>query len=77
MRPFMWRVGGQLVSGQARDDGAIVIARHIDALNIGVRTIDDMVWTLEHEAAHIAFRIPNGRSAESDDASALVRECRG
>ena len=73
VRDYMWRVGGRLVSGEARPDGAIVIARHIDPLNVGVRTIDDMVRTLEHEAAHVAFRIPNGRDA--DDASTLVRTC--
>lgn len=76
LRPFMWRVGGHLVSGEARDDGAIVVARHIDPLNIGVRTIEDVIWTLEHEAAHTAFQIPNGLDAGGDRANALVRQCR-
>ena len=75
VRDYMWRVGGRLVSGQARPDGAIVVARHIDPLNVGTRTIDDIVRTLEHEAAHVAFRITNGR--ETDDAGALVRTCSG
>ena len=75
VRDYMWRVGGRLVSGQARPDGAIVVARHIDPMNVGVRTIDDMVRTLEHEAAHVAFQITNGRGA--DDASTLVQTCRG
>ena len=73
VRDYMWRVAGRLVSGEARPDGAIVVARHIDPLNVGVRTIDDMVRTLEHEAAHVAFRIPNGR--EGDEANTLVRAC--
>ena len=73
VRDYMWRVAGRLVSGEARPDGAIVVARHIDPLNVGVRTIDDMVRTLEHEAAHVAFQISNGR--DGDDASTLVRTC--
>ena len=73
VRDYMWRVGGRLVSGEARPDGAIVVARHIDPLNVGARTIDDIVRTLEHEAAHVAFRITNGR--DSDDANALVQTC--
>lgn len=74
VRPFMWRVEGRLVSGEARPDGAIVVAREIDPLNVGMRSIDDVVRTLEHEAAHVAFRITNGRDA--DPASVLVRGCR-
>jgi hypothetical protein len=77
VRPFMWRVDGRLVSGEARSDGAIVVARHIDPLNVGVRTIEDMLWTLEHEGAHVAFRISNNRDAVEDHANQLVRECRG
>jgi hypothetical protein len=76
VRPYMWRVGSRLVSGEARSDGAIIVARDIDPLNLGVRTIDDVVWTLEHEAAHIAFRITNGADAVDDLANARVRSCR-
>lgn len=76
VRPFMWRVGGRLVSGEARTDGAIVVARHIDSLNVGRRTVEDMMWTLEHEAAHVAFRIANGGDAVSDQANDLVKSCR-
>lgn len=76
VRPYMWRVGGRLVSGEAQPDGSIVVARHIDPLNVGIRTVDDMVWTLEHEAAHVAFRISNGTDALSDRANELVRACR-
>lgn len=75
VRPFMWRVGGRLVSGEARSEGDIVVARHIDPQNVGVRTIDDMVRTLEHEAAHVAFGVPNG--PDVDLANAIVHACRG
>jgi hypothetical protein len=77
VRPFMWRVDGRLVSGEGRSDGAIVVARDIDPLNVGVRTVEDMLWTLEHEAAHVAFRISNNRDAVEDRANQLVRGCRG
>ena len=76
VRPYMWRVGSRLVSGEARPDGAIVVARDIDPLNVGLRTVEDVVWTLEHEAAHIAFRITNGADAIDDLANARVRSCR-
>ena len=76
VRPFMWRVGSRLVSGEARPDGEIVVARDIDHLNVGVRTIEDVLWTMEHEAAHLAFRISNGEDAVADRANARVRECR-
>jgi hypothetical protein len=72
----MWRVGGRLVSGVARADGDIVVARHIDPLNVGVRTVDDMVRTLEHEAAHVAFKVSNGPAAVVDLANDIVRACR-
>ena len=76
VRPYMWRVGGQLASGEGRPDGTMVLAREIDSLNVGVRTLDDVVWTLEHEAAHIAFSIRNGDDANGDLANARVRACR-
>jgi hypothetical protein len=76
LRPYMWRVAGQLASGEGRPDGTMVLAREIDSLNVGVRTIDDVVWTLEHEAAHIAFNISNGADAADDRANARVRACR-
>ena len=75
VRPFMWRVAGRLVSGEARSDGDIVVARHIDPLNVGARSVDDMVRTLEHEAAHVAFRVPN--TPDIDLANAIVQACRG
>ncbi len=76
VRPFMWRVDGRLVSGQAKSDGAIVVARHIDSLNVGRRTVEVVMWTLEHEAAHVAFSIANGTDAVTDQANDLVRSCR-
>lgn len=77
VRPFMWRVEGRLVSGQATPDGDMVLARDIDALNVGLRTVDDVLRSVEHEAAHIAFRIPNDEWAGQDRADRYVRECRG
>ena len=73
----MWRVEGRLVSGQATPDGNMVLARDIDPLNVGLRTVDDVLWSVEHEAAHIAFRIPNDEWAGLDRANRYVRECRG
>ena len=60
VRPFMWRVDGRLASAQARSTGAIDVARHVDALNIGRRSLDEVVHSVEHEAVHIAFAIPSG-----------------
>lgn len=77
IRPFMWRVDGRLVSGQATPDGHMVLARDIDPLNVGLRTVDDVLWTVEHEAAHIAFRIPNDDWAGVDRANRYVRKCQG
>jgi hypothetical protein len=76
LRPFMWRVEGRLVSGQAMPNGDMVLARDIDPLNVGVRTVDDVLWSVEHESAHIAFRIANGDWAGQDPADRYVRECR-
>lgn len=77
VRPFMWRVGAQLASGEAHPDGMIYLAREIDALNVGRRTFDELLWTLEHEAAHIAFNLdaPFDR-APGDRADAVVKSCR-
>jgi hypothetical protein len=75
MRPFMWRVGAQLASGEARPTGEMVLAREIDSLNVGARTLDDVVASVEHEAAHIAFDIAPGNGSEAK-ASTLVAQCR-
>jgi hypothetical protein len=60
VRPFMWRVGGSLASAQARSTGEISVAREVDSLNVGVRTLEEVVHSVEHEAVHIAFAIPSG-----------------
>jgi hypothetical protein len=60
VRPFMWRVSGRLASAQALSTGEIDVAREIDALNVGRRSLDEVVHSVEHEAAHIAFAIPSG-----------------
>jgi hypothetical protein len=77
IRPYMWRVGERLTSGAASLAGDMILARHIDSLNVGVRTVDDLVWSMEHEAAHIAFRIVTGVETREDRANNYVRACRG
>ncbi|HJU75182.1 MAG TPA: hypothetical protein VJ717_15680 [Gemmatimonadaceae bacterium] len=74
VRPFMWRVGSQLTSGEAKPNGEMILAREIDPLNVGVRTLDDLLWTMEHEAVHIAFRVENDLT--TDRADTYVRACR-
>ncbi len=74
IRPFMWRVGSQLASGEARPNGEMILAREIDSLNVGLRTLDDLLRSMEHEAAHIAFKI--GNSFTEDHADDYVRACR-
>jgi len=76
LRPFMWRVGSDLASGESKPSGEMTLAREIDALNVGVRTLDDVVASIEHEAAHIAFDITRSNGGE-ERAVATVRECGG
>jgi hypothetical protein len=76
LRPFMWRVGAHLASGEAKPNGDMMLAREIDSLNVGVRTVDDVLWTMEHEAAHIAFELPSGNDASEDKANQTVRACK-
>lgn len=77
MRPYMWRVGSYLASGQARPDGAMIFAREIDSLNVGMHPFDEIVWTIEHEAAHIAFNLDSPLDrAPGDRADAYVKACR-
>ena len=40
------------------------------------RTVDDLVWSMEHEAVHIAFNITTGVEAGEDRANPYVRACR-
>ena len=76
LRPFMWRVGTHLASGEAKPNGDMTLAREIDSLNVGVRTVDDVLWTMEHEAAHIAFDLASGNEATEEKANQTVRACK-
>jgi hypothetical protein len=76
VRPFMWRVGTQLASGEAKPTGEMILAREVDSLNVGVRTLDDVVASVEHEAVHIAFGIRSENAGEQK-AERLVAACRG
>jgi hypothetical protein len=76
LRPFMWRVGTHLASGEAKPNGDMMLAREIDSLNVGLRTVNDVLWTMEHEAAHIAFELPSGNEASEDKANQTVRACK-
>jgi hypothetical protein len=76
IRPYMWRVGQHLASGEAKPNGEMMLAREIDSLNVGVRTVDDVMWSIEHEAVHIAFDLPSGFESSEERANATVRACR-
>jgi hypothetical protein len=76
IRPYMWRVGQHLASGEAKPNGDMTLAREIDSLNVGVRTVDDVMWSVEHEAVHIAFELPSGFESSEEKANATVRACR-
>lgn len=76
VRPFMWRVGTHLASGEAKPNGEMTLALEIDPLNVGVRTVDDVVRSLEHEAAHITFDLREGLEGGEDEANRHVRACR-
>ena len=75
LRPYMWREGSNLASAQGRPSGEMTLAREIDSLNVGVRTLGDVLWSVEHEAAHIAFRIPSGDDLSERSADEHVRAC--
>ncbi len=76
IRPYMWRVGTHLAAGEAKPSGEMTLAREIDSLNVGRRTIDELTWSMEHEAVHIAFRISSGPQDNEDAVDARVRSCR-
>jgi len=76
VRPYMWRVGSHLASGEGKPNGEMMLAREIDSLNVGVRTVNDVLWTMEHEAAHIAFDLMPGIEASEEKANQTVRACR-
>src|SRR5687767_13744720 len=63
IRPFMWRVGKNLTSGEAKPNGDMTLAREFDSLNVGFRTVDDVLWSMEHEAVHITFDLASGIDA--------------
>ncbi|MEP7345124.1 MAG: hypothetical protein ABI877_07650 [Gemmatimonadaceae bacterium] len=75
LRPYMWRVGRNLASAEARPDGDIVVAREIDSLNVGIRKLDDVVSSVEHEAAHVSFAIPSGAESNETSVELVVRSC--
>jgi hypothetical protein len=75
LRPYMWRTGSHLTSGEAKPNGDMMLAREIDSLNVGVRTVDDVIWTMEHEAAHIAFDLASGNEASEERVNQTVRAC--
>jgi hypothetical protein len=76
MRPAMWRHGSRLVAGEASPNGDMALAREIDSLNVGIRGVDEVIWTMEHEAVHIAFGIPSSTHFEEARVNARVRSCR-
>lgn len=76
VRPFMWRVGGSLASAQALSTGEIDVARDVDPLNIGWRSLDEVVHSVEHEAVHIAFAIPSGAEWNEARVNERVGLCR-
>lgn len=76
VRPFMWRVGGSLASAQALSSGEIDVARDVDALNVGRRSLDEVVHSVEHEAVHIAFAIPSGAEWNEALVNERVDHCR-
>ncbi len=75
IRPFMWRVGSNLASAQGDSNGELTLARDIDSLNVGVRALDDVLLSAEHEAVHIASRIPSGTSLGEMLVDERVRAC--
>ncbi len=76
LRPYMWRVDGNLASAQGESTGEMTIARDIDSLNVGVRRLDDVLRSAEHEAAHIALRIASGDPVREARVDERVNGCR-
>lgn len=67
LRPYMWRTSGALTSGTADGTGAMTLAVDIDSLNVGVRTIAELVRSIEHEAVHVAFPdLPRSADGEAE-----------
>jgi len=76
LRPYMWRTGSHLTSGEAKPNGDMMLAREIDSLNVGVRTVDDVIWTMEHEAAHIALDLASGNESSEEKVNQTVHACK-
>ncbi|MBK7834248.1 MAG: hypothetical protein IPJ56_18240 [Gemmatimonadetes bacterium] len=78
IRPYMWRVGVQLASGEAHPNGDIFLAREIDSLNVGRRTFDDprLVNGARGGAPGIQPRFTRSTAAPGDRADAPSRACR-
>lgn len=76
LRPYMWRVGSHLASGAAKPNGEMMLAREIDPLNVGVRTVDDVLWSMEHEAVHLALGIASGMETSEEQTNEYVRACK-
>ena len=76
IKPYMWRVQGNLASAEGESSGEMTIARDIDSLNVGVRALDDVLHSAEHEAAHIAMRIASGDEVREARVEERVKECR-
>lgn len=77
LRPYMWRTNGALTSGTADGSGAMTLAVDIDSLNVGVRTIAELVRSIEHEAAHLAFPdLARGSDGEAE-VDRRVAACNG
>lgn len=75
LRPFMWRERGNLASGSASESGELSTAIEIDSLNVGSRTIDDVLRSIEHEAAHVAFKLPSRDATSEADVDRRIRQC--
>ncbi len=76
LRPFMWRVGPNLASGMTAPEGELTVALDIDALNVGARTLAEVVESAEHEAAHLAFSWLTRDAAGEGEVDRRVRACR-
>lgn len=76
IKPYMWRVRGNLASAEGESSGEMTLARDIDSLNVGVRALDDVLRSAEHEAAHIALRIASGDEVREARVDERVRSCR-
>lgn len=76
VKPYMWRVQGNLASAEGESSGEMTLARDIDSLNVGVRTLGEVTRSAEHEAAHIALGIASGDEAREARVQEQVDACR-